>query len=177
MLKLIEQSKFCIIFIRQEMTLLPPDYGYDLETGDYHRESLTPLSPSAQAGLDHEFSWIEPEDSVKRRKDTGKTRTKVQGGGKGPAVRLPSLQAAAPSSLTEAEDCLSKRTPSPGATATITATGHGAIVTATARGRGQGQVRGRGATARSRKRVRAESPPPPRRSRRRVVDQLQSSEA
>lgn len=178
MLKLIEQNKFCIIFIRHEMTPLPPNFGHDLDTGDYHRESLTPLSPSAQAELDREFGWIEPEDSAKRRKDTRRTRTMVEGGEKGPAVRSPSVQAAAPSSLMAARDDVSNRTPSPVATATITATGHGAIATATARGRGQGQVRGRGATAaRSRKRVRAEPAPPPRRSRRRVVDQLQSSEA
>jgi hypothetical protein len=126
------------------------------DTGIYHRESLSPLSPKAQAEFDREFPPIEPEDSAKRRKDKQQIKVIVEGREDGPVIRSPPVQTASPSSLTRARDCVSKRTPSPIATATITATGHGAIATA---------------TARSRNRVRAASPPPPRRSRRRVMDQ------
>lgn len=174
MLKLIEQHKFCVVFIRREMTPFPITFEDIYDTGIYHRESLSPLSPKAQAEFDREFPPIEPEDSAKRRKDKRQTKAMVEGREDGPVIRSPSVQTASPSSLSRAHDCVSKRTPSPIATATITATGHGAIATATARGRGRGQGQGRGATARSRKRVRAASPPPPRRSRRRVIDQLQS---
>ena len=91
MLKLIEQHKFCIVFIRREMTPFTATFEDIYDTGIYHRESLSPLSPKAQSEFDREFPPIEPEDSAKRRKDKRQIKAMVEGAEDGLVIRSPSV--------------------------------------------------------------------------------------